>query len=197
MKQKNAAAVRLSDVTGPAIALIQSPLRCLACSSMDHDKDPTRPRSKSDESFRRRHPLSWLLDNSIPLPGGFRICIDGIIGLIPGVGDMLGGFLSTLILYQAYRQNIPRMVLARMVINVLIDTAIGAIPVVGDLFDFFWKANLRNAQLMDSYQRDPDRAYRRSAATTLAFIGGVMALVALIVLAVVSLLSMVLRLLTG
>lgn len=164
---------------------------------MDDDRDIPRSRSSSDEDFRRRHRLSWLLDNSIRLPGGFRIGLDAIIGLVPGFGDMLGGVLSSLILYQAYRRNIPKMVLARMVINVLIDTAIGAIPIVGDIFDFWWKANLRNARLIDSYEREPKTVYRRSALATIAFVIAVIALVALIIVAVISLVSLVWSLLTS
>lgn len=147
--------------------------------------------------FQRRHRLSWLLDNSIRLPGGFRIGIDGLIGLVPGVGDMLGGFLSTLILYQAYRRNIPKMVLARMLINILIDTGIGAIPIIGDLFDFWWKANMRNARLIDRYQQEPGKVYRQSTIATIGFILGTLTLIALLIAGVVSLVALVLNALTS
>lgn len=144
-----------------------------------------------DLDFRRRHRLSWLLDNSIRLPGGFRIGLDGIIGLVPGVGDMLAGFLSTLILHQAFRRNMPKMVLARMLINILIDVGIGAIPIVGDLFDFWWKANLRNARLMDRYEREPGKVYRQSTIATIGFIVGTLALIGLLIAGVVALVALV------
>lgn len=113
-----------------------------------------------DPSYRK---LSHLLDSSIPLPGGFRIGLDGIIGLIPGIGDAASSLLSTMILYQAYQRGIPRLVLFRMILNLLIDTTIGAIPVLGDLFDFYWKANLKNARLIEAYEANPKGVRRRSA----------------------------------
>ncbi|MEX1033196.1 MAG: DUF4112 domain-containing protein [Cellvibrionaceae bacterium] len=145
----------------------------------------------TDTEFRQRHLLGWLLDSSIPLPGGYRIGLDGIIGLIPGVGDAIGGGLSTWIVYQAYQQNLPKMVLARMIINILIDAGLGAVPIIGDVFDFFWKANLRNARLLERYQHSPRETYQRSAVTTIGFVLGLFAVVLLLIVAVVSLVGLV------
>ena len=125
--------------------------------------------------------LSRLLDSSIPLPGGFRIGLDGILGLIPGVGDALGGILSSIILYQAYQRNVPKMVLLRMLLNVMIDAFFGAIPILGDLFDFFWKANEKNARLLDAYQRDPKQTYRRSTTGSIA----ILAVIVLLLIAII------------
>lgn len=163
---------------------------------MNEESNRSSSARQDERDFHRRHRLAWLLDNSIRLPGGFRIGIDGIIGLVPGAGDILGGFLSTMILYQAYRRNIPKMVLARMLINILIDTSIGAIPLVGDLFDFWWKANLRNARLIDRYQREPGKVYRHSTITTISFVVAVLVLIAALVMAVVSLVALVWNALT-
>lgn len=91
------------------------------------------------------------MDSSIRLPGGFRIGVDGLIGLVPGVGDLAAAGASFYIVAQAARVGVPASALARMVLNVLLDTVIGAIPVLGDVFDFAFKANLRNARLMDKY----------------------------------------------
>lgn len=110
--------------------------------------DSTHPKSV------KRRDLTWLLDNSIQLPGGLKIGLDGLIGLIPGVGDVVGGGLSTWILYQAYKQGVPKTVLARMVVNIFIDTVIGFIPLIGDLFDFIWKANAKNATLLARHKED-------------------------------------------
>lgn len=104
---------------------------------------------KNNSRFVER--LSWLLDESIPLPGGYRIGLDGFLGLIPGVGDFIGGLLSSVLIYKANQIGVPRMVLMRMIINMLIDSTVGTIPVFGDIFDFVWKANKRNAKLLAEY----------------------------------------------
>lgn len=143
-----------------------------------------------DDRLKQRHGLAWLLDSSIPLPGGYRIGLDGIIGLIPGVGDAIGGGLSSWLLYQAYKQDVPKMVLTRMVINVIIDGAVGAIPILGDIFDFYWKANLRNSRLLDRYKREPTKTYQRSTVANFLFFAGVVAVVVLVIYAVIALLDM-------
>lgn len=91
--------------------------------------------------------LSWLMDNSIPLGGGYRIGLDPIIGLIPGLGDLIGTLVSAAIVVQAHQAGISRATVLRMVANVGIDAAIGAIPFAGDAFDFVFKANAKNLKL--------------------------------------------------
>src|SRR3954447_13917392 len=98
----------------------------------------------ADEVIER---LAWLMDNSIPIGGGYRIGLDPIIGLIPGVGDLIGTLVSSMIVLQAHRAGIPRPTLLRMVANVAIDSVVGAVPFVGDAFDFAFKANVKNLQL--------------------------------------------------
>lgn len=114
--------------------------------------------------------LSWLLDSSIRLPGGFRIGLDGLLGLIPGVGDVVGGALSVWVFYQANKLGAPKSIQLRMIFNILIDTLLGAIPVVGDLFDFMWKANNRNLALLERYQQAPIPTRRRSTLTNTLFL---------------------------
>jgi hypothetical protein len=91
------------------------------------------------------------MDSSVRLPGGFRIGVDGLVGLIPGIGDLATLAVSLSIVALAARAGAGALALARMVANLLVDAAIGAVPIVGDLFDFGFKANLRNAQLMESH----------------------------------------------
>jgi hypothetical protein len=120
---------------------------------------------------RRFHEkLSWLLDNSIPLPGGYRIGLDGFIGLIPGLGDFISSLLASLVVIEANQAGVPRTVLMRMLINVLIDTAVGSLPVVGDAFDFIWKANQKNSALLRQYQQSPEQTVRRSLLDNMVFI---------------------------
>jgi hypothetical protein len=111
----------------------------------------------------RLHRVGWLLDNSIPIPGTrFRLGIDELIGLVPGVGDLIGGLLSLYIIVEASRMGVPRGLLARMGWNVAIDTLVGEIPILGDLFDIGFKANLRNLALLDGYVRRPAEVQRAS-----------------------------------
>ena len=90
--------------------------------------------------------LGWLMDNSISI-GRWRIGLDGLIGLIPGVGDFTGAAVSALIVARAATAGIPRATVARMIANVAIDALLGAIPLVGDVFDFAFKTNARNISL--------------------------------------------------
>lgn len=104
--------------------------------------------------------LAWLLDDWIRLPGGYRIGLDGLLGLIPGVGDLLGGLLASLILLRAARLRVPGVIMLTLGLNIVVDCALGSIPLLGDLFDFVWKANRRNVQLLDLWERDPEAAKR-------------------------------------
>ncbi len=143
---------------------------------------------KKNSRFVER--LSWLLDESIPLPGGYRIGLDGLVGLIPGFGDFIGGLLSSVLIYKANQIGVPRTILMRMIINMLIDTTIGAIPVLGDIFDFVWKANKRNANLLAEYQQQPQETYRRSMLENIIFIAVLITIMVLFISLVVWLTSL-------
>lgn len=110
--------------------------------------------------------LRWLgnlLDNSIPVPGtNFRFGLDSIIGLVPGVGDLVGGALSLYILIEAARLGVPRSLLARMGSNVVVDVLVGGIPLLGDLFDAGFKANMRNLALLQQHADRPVATRRAS-----------------------------------
>jgi len=96
--------------------------------------------------------LGMLLDNRFTLPGiGIRFGWDGLIGLIPGVGDFATGLLSAYIVYLAHQLNVPKPLLARMLVNIVVDVTAGAVPVVGDLLDVAWKANLKNIRLLEQH----------------------------------------------
>ena len=112
------------------------------------------------ERLRR---LAVLLDDSIPIPGTrFRIGVESIIGLIPGAGDLAGGAFSLYILLQAARMGVPRPLLVRMGTNLVIDVVVGAVPVLGDLFDAGFKANLRNLALLERHADRPVASTRSS-----------------------------------
>jgi hypothetical protein len=110
---------------------------------VDERYEQRRQNAQADDVIER---LAWLMDRSIGI-GGLRIGLDPIIGLIPGFGDVFGALVSTMIITQAYRAGVPKPTVLRMVANTGIDAALGAIPFVGDLFDFAFKANTRNLEL--------------------------------------------------
>ncbi len=100
--------------------------------------------------------LAWYLDNSIKIPGlDYRVGLDALIGLIPGLGDTIGALLSSYILGEAARLGAPKAVLLKMAFNIALDALVGAVPVLGDLFDFIWKANQRNVLLLGEYLDEP------------------------------------------
>ena len=107
--------------------------------------------------------LSHLLDDFIRIPGtNIRLGLDGIIGVIPGIGDILGGVASCIIIIAAWARGVPKVVLARMVANVGIEVLVGAVPVLGDMFDIAWKANRRNYALLTGSIEQPVEHRKRS-----------------------------------
>jgi len=107
--------------------------------------------------------LAILLDNSIPIPGtGIRVGLDALLGLVPGAGDLAGGAFSLYILLQAARLGVPRTLLARMGWNLVVDVVVGAVPLLGDLFDAGFKANMRNLALLERHVDRPAASARSS-----------------------------------
>jgi len=107
---------------------------------------------RADEPLPVADPLvrtiAWLMDGAIPL-GRFSIGLDPLLGLIPGIGDLLGAAISMLIVVRAVQMGVPRIAVARMMTNIAIDTLVGAIPLAGDAFDFAFRANLKNLRIYE------------------------------------------------
>lgn len=115
------------------------------------------------DRLRRVNRLAHWLDSAFTVPGThWRIGFDGLLGLIPGIGDAAAATLSGYIIYQGIRLGMPTSIIAKMIINVLFETVVGVIPVLGDLFDFAFKANERNVRLMQRYQTNPEEQIARS-----------------------------------
>ena len=114
---------------------------------------------RSLDGLRR---MARLLDAAFRIPGTrITFGLDPLIGLIPGIGDMASPIFTVAILWQAVRLRVPKIVLVRMVINSLVDAAAGAVPVIGDLFDFAWKATNWNMALLERHAT-PGRPARSS-----------------------------------
>lgn len=132
--------------------------------------------------------LAWWLDNAITVPGTrFRIGFDALIGLIPGLGDLVGTLFSSYIIAVAAAQGLPRSALARMAINVGLEAIIGVVPIAGDVFDAVWKANQRNVKLMEQFRAAPTAARRQSRAVVAAWMAGVVLFIAVLAAAVFAL----------
>jgi len=107
------------------------------------------PKLPNIEGIRR---LSNLLDEAIAIPGtSWRFGLDPLLSLIPAAGDYISLSLSVYIVWQAYRLGTPRETLIQMVIHLFLDAFLGTVPVAGDAFDFVWKANTKNLQLLESH----------------------------------------------
>lgn len=122
--------------------------------------------------------MSHLLDNAIAIPGtGIRFGLDPILGLLPGGGDVLTGFMSVYIVFKAARIGLPAPTLGRMGFNIVLDTLTGLVPVLGDVFDVAWKANSQNVALLEKHIANPEPS--RAADKVFAFlvIVGLLALV--------------------
>lgn len=115
----------------------------------DHrDFDRTGGASRK-QRLERLDALASLMDSAIVVPGtNIRLGADAIVGLIPGIGDLVTAGVSCLIILEARRMGAPAHVVARMIGNVAIDGLVGTIPVLGDLFDVAFRANLRNMRLL-------------------------------------------------
>lgn len=131
-----------------------------------------------NNSLRRARVVASVLDDAIRVPGtNIRFGLDPIIGLVPGLGDLLGGVASVYIILEAARAGAPASVLSRMALNVGIDTVVGALPIVGDLFDFAWKSNARNVRLFTRHVEAP-AATRRASVALVALLIAAIAVVA-------------------
>jgi hypothetical protein len=129
--------------------------------------------------------LAWLLDNCFKVPGTkWRFGLEAVLGLVPGAGDVISGLLGLFLLIRAFQFKLPKIVIVRMLLNSLLDFGIGAIPFLGDAFDFVYKANTRNMQLFHQYAEVPLKSTNRHwifiGALIAAFAG--MALAVLIVM---------------
>ena len=105
--------------------------------------------------------LAYLMDGAIPI-GRWSIGLDPLVGLIPGVGDLIGALISMVIVVRAVQAGVPRIAIARMMANLTIDTLVGSIPIFGDAFDFAFKSNLKNLRIYEQALNNPRAADARN-----------------------------------
>jgi len=138
----------------------------------------------------RQHAQRWFSDDNIDLFAHIlddwfrvpftpvRIGLDGLIGLIPGLGDILAGIASFVIILAAWIRGVPYVTLVRMTVNVAIEVVIGSIPIFGDIFDIAWKANRRNYRLMVRHLRQPHRHTWKDYAFLLTLLAAILFILA-------------------
>lgn len=121
----------------------------------------TEPRPGDDRTATLRR-LTWLLDDAIRLPLGFRMGLDALIGLVPGLGDLVGGGAALYGIGVAWKLGAPPLVLTRMVMNASIDALLGSIPLLGDLWDVGFASHRRNLAILERWLERPHAAHRNS-----------------------------------
>lgn len=125
-----------------------------------HIPEVIEPDEKLPQDLVALRRFAHLLDEAVAIPGTRkRVGLDAAVGLIPGVGDVIGGVMSALIVVAALRHRVPMRKIGRMIVNILIDVVIGEIPIVGDVFDFLFEENMMNMRILMSY-RDRQRPPR-------------------------------------
>lgn len=125
--------------------------------------------------------LAWLMDRSIPI-GRWKIGLDGIIGLVPGLGDLVGAVISGVIVAAAIRAGVPRPAIARMLANVGIEALVGIVPFLGDVFDMAYKANTKNVEIY----REALRGGRDNKKDSLYVAGVVLVFAAIVAIPIVA-----------
>jgi hypothetical protein len=156
------------------------------------------PTQRGDQNLATARRLAKLLDTAVGVPGTkLRFGLDALLGLVPGAGDAIGAALSGYIILAAARAGASRAMLLRMVGTVALDTLVGSVPVLGDLFDVAFRSNQRNVALLERFAAEPAavRTVTRRLGNALV-VGGVLFLIALVAVGVL-LASAIWRLLAG
>lgn len=136
--------------------------------------------------------LAKILDTTVKIPGtSFYIGLDPLLGLIPGVGDMIANLIGTVILILAARLRVPQIVITRMSVNLLINGTVGAIPILGDLFSIWFRSHARNAELL---RRAATQPYEETQQAKLYIAVIIIGTVVLLLIAIAAVLWVVVKL---
>ncbi|QYX32575.1 DUF4112 domain-containing protein [Sphaerospermopsis torques-reginae] len=148
--------------------------------------------------LKRLQQISKLLDNAITIPGTpVGIGLDPILGLIPVGGDVLGLMFSLYIIIESAKLGISKATLGRMIVNIIIDALVGAIPMLGDLFDFAWRANNYNLILLEDYLKSPGEKKKADQGFIITIFAGLFVLGIVLIALPVILIGMIWKVLNG
>ncbi|HYC92624.1 MAG TPA: DUF4112 domain-containing protein [Thermoanaerobaculia bacterium] len=156
-----------------------------------HIPDVIEPDSRLPRDLVALRRFAYYMDEAFTVPGtSIKVGIDALLGLIPGVGDVIGGVLSSWIVIGALRHRVPARIIARMVLNIAIDLLFGAVPVAGDVFDFLYEENVKNMRLLEKHRdrRRPPRSFAAIAFTAACIVFLIVAMSVLFVAGVIALL---------
>jgi hypothetical protein len=161
---------------------VQSKIEDQKSKTLEWEVLPPEDRSGSDRASASLEPLfRWLaliMDNFLPVPGTkLRFGLDPIIGLLPGIGDVTSAIISAVAFVHAARCGVPKILLARLAMNILINELVGIIPGLGDAFSFWFKSNVRNYELLRRYSAAPARSRRSDWIFVIAVLGLLFAIV--------------------
>jgi hypothetical protein len=152
--------------------------------------DVVEPDEKLPRDLVALRRFAYFMDEAFRVPGTrFRIGADALLGLIPGIGDVIAGVMSTWIIIGALRHRVRAWIIIRMVLNVLLDLLFGAVPVAGDVFDFLFEENVANMRLLEKHRdrQRPPRSTAQIALVAALIIGIVIAFAVGLVVAVIAL----------
>ena len=155
---------------------MQSKIEDQKSKTLDWEVLPPEDRSGSGRRSASLEPLfRWLaliMDNFLRVPGTkLRFGLDPIIGLLPGIGDVTSAIISAVAFVHAARCGVPKILLARLAMNILINELVGIIPGLGDAFSFWFKSNVRNYELLRRYSAAPARSRRSDWIFVIAVLG--------------------------
>ena len=143
------------------------------------------PDEKLPQDLLALRRFAFMMDHAFLIPGTrIRFGLDALLGLIPGIGDVIGGIMSTWIIAGALRHRVPSRYIARMVLNIAIDLFFGAVPVAGDVFDFLYEENIKNMRLLEAHRvrsRPP-----RSGSEIALILTGIVAFIVILALAILA-----------
>ncbi|TAF10565.1 MAG: DUF4112 domain-containing protein [Nostocales cyanobacterium] len=149
-------------------------------------------------TLKRLRLISRVLDNAITIPGTqVGIGLDPILGLIPVGGDVLGSIFSIYIIIESARLGVSRSTLGKMIINMIIDSLVGAVPMLGDLFDFAWKANISNLKLLEDHLQSPGEKKKADQVFMIALFAGLFLLAIVLIALPVILIGRLWKAVTG
>ncbi len=155
---------------------------------------PSPSKDSALETLTNLRRLSNVWDRALGIPGTkWRVGLDPIVGLLPVGGDVVGLLLSTYILWQGVQFGLPKTILVRMVLNILLDALAGAVPVLGDLFDTAWKANTKNVNLLEAHLKQPQLSQKADRRFLVLLFGGLILGLLVLTLFSVTILTLIFR----